>query len=59
MNSTPLQKFALLQQDERPIAIEKSKSVFIRCFSEIIESKEGTSAEYLLFIFEDYFKIYE
>ena len=59
MNSTPLQKFALLPQDERPMAIENLKSVFIRCFSEIIESKEGTPAEYLLFIFEDYFKMYE
>ena len=59
MNSTPLQKFALLPQDERPMAIENFKSVFIRCFSEIIESKEGTPAEYLLFIFEDYFKMYE
>ena len=59
MNSTPLQKFALLQQDERPMAIENIKSVFIRYFSEIIESKEGTPAEYLLFIFENYFKIYE
>ncbi len=59
MNSTPLQKFALLPQDERPMAIENLKSVFIRCFSEIIESKEGTPADYLPFIFEDYFKMYE
>jgi len=59
MNSTPLQKFALLPQDERPMAIENLKSVFIRCFSEIIESKEGTPAEFLLFIFENYFKMYE
>ena len=59
LNSIPLQKFTLLPQDERPTAIENLKSVFIRCFSEIIESKEGTPAEYLLFIFEDYFKMYE
>ena len=59
MNSVPLQKFALLTQDERPQAIENLKSVFIMHFSEIVESREGTPAEYLLFIFEDYFKMYE
>ena len=59
MNTVSLQKFALLPQDERPQAIENLKSVFIKYFSEIIESKEGTPAEYLLFIFEDYFKMYE
>ncbi len=59
MNSVPLQKFALLPQDERPQAIENFKSVFIMRFSEIIESKEGTPADYLLFVFEDYFKMYE
>ena len=59
MNSVPLQKFALLPQDERPKAIENFKSVFIMHFSEIIESKEGTPADYLLFVFEDYFKMYE
>ena len=59
MNSVPLQKFALLPQDERPVVIENFKSVFIRAFSEIIESKEGTPTDYLLFIFEDYFKMYE
>lgn len=59
MNSVPLQKFALLPQDERLQAIENLKSVFIMHFSEVIESKEGTPAEYLLFIFENYFKIYE
>ena len=58
MNSVPLQKFALLPQDERSQAIENLKSVFIMYFSEIIESKEGTPAEYLLFIFEDYFRMY-
>lgn len=59
MNSVPLQKFALLTQDERPQAIENLKSVFIMHFSEIIKSKEGTPVDYLLFIFEDYFKMYE
>ncbi len=59
MNSVPLQKFALLPQDERPKAIENFKSVFIIRFSEIIESKEGTPVDYLLFVFEDYFKMYD
>ena len=59
MNSIPLQKFTLLPQDERLNAIENLKSVFIRAFSDIIESKEGTPTDYLLFIFEDYFRTYE
>ncbi len=58
-NSVPLQKFALLPQDERMKAIENFKNIFIRNFSEIIVSKEGTPSDYLLLIFEDYFKEYE
>ncbi|QEE17277.1 hypothetical protein DSAG12_03109 [Promethearchaeum syntrophicum] len=59
LSSIPIQKFTLLPPNERPLAIENLKGVFIRAFSEIIESKEGTPTDYLLFIFEDYFKMYE
>jgi len=58
-NSIPLQKIALLPQDERSKAIKDLKSVFSMCFSEIIESKEGTPAHYLRLIFENYFRMYE